>query len=212
MKYFGLIYDLYNKYKFVTLILTMGIIAALSYGFLGEFLDSSLFSWLKSELNRTPLLSELISAQSMVVDALIASTLPLFIVWGIAFAGYAEFNEYVDSINKISRYFSFFTGGPSRIVFYLSSVLIGLCVYGWKNYTFSISLVVASILSIVLICMAIFVRSGSSPELKRSDFLDRYAPIFSIICIVFAILVWFWNMFSETIQLVWAIHSVAGNT
>ncbi|MDQ7732549.1 hypothetical protein QT231_07545 [Halomonas sp. SpR1] len=98
---------------------------------IGPFMDSEVYEWAKNQVQSNALLAEVIDVQGMIADMLVASTVPMLIVWAIAFYVHSIFKSDNELFNDFYGSVSALLGGPTKIVFVLTGLLLGVCAFGW---------------------------------------------------------------------------------
>lgn len=198
--------SIYSKWKL--LILACFVLVSLGLGFFlfGPFMISDAYEWYKTMSATTPLVSGLVDVQGMIVDKLIASTVPLFTVWTLVLGAYCLDKNKIQIINDSSKYLAFFTGSTALIVLCLGGTLLGICLYGLMELGYSHAFLAATVFAVVVIVCGIFIRSATRPKLKENLALNRLAIVMLAICSLLAISAYVYGLVKDPILYWNVIH------
>lgn len=185
-------------YKWTVLVLTLLGGALLGYVFVGPFLTSGVLEWVKEQ---PPIVGYLLSVESMINDSLISACVPMFLLWSISFYSYSSFKNKLDSVNEIIPLAWLFARSPATLVLFLSSILVGICIYGWVGYRHSSSLLALSILSACFIVIGFVLRASCTPKIKENKFLNKYSRVTAHVCVALTLAAYLWGIFADPISL-----------
>lgn len=185
-------------YKNIVLGLIILVGVGTGYVFLGPFFTSGVIEWFGEQ---PEIVRNLVDLESMLVDALISSCVPMLIFWAIAFYGYNRFSTDLDTLNNLFPLAWLFAESPATVILFLSSLLAGLCGYGWIEYTHSSSLTALTALCTLFYFIGFIVRFTSTPKLKQSAFLNSHSIKVGHVCSLFGVSAYFWSVLANPINL-----------
>jgi hypothetical protein len=167
----------------------------------GPFMDSEVYDWAKDQVQSNALLAEVIDVQGMIADMLVASTVPMLIVWAIAFYVHSIFKSDNELFNDFYSSVSALLGGPTKIVFVLTGLLLGVCVFGWWTYGGSPGIIMATVFALFMLALGFYIKYSSSPKIKKWNHIDNHAFKYAIACCVMAAGAHLWTVFSDPYHL-----------
>lgn len=173
---------------------------------IGPFIDSKVYHWAKEQVQSNVLLAEVIDLQSMIADMLVASTVPMLIVWAIAFYVHSIFKSDNQLFNDFYGSVSMLLGGPTKIVFVLTGLLLGICAFSWWTYEGSAGIIMATVFALFMLALGFYIKYSSSPKIKKWDHIDKHAFKYSVACCVMASGAHLWTVFSDPYQLWSAVN------
>jgi hypothetical protein len=197
MKYFKI-------YKNIALGLIILLGVVVGYIFLGPFFTSGVIEWFEGQ---PEIVRNLVDLESMVIDVLISSCVPMLIFWAIAFYGYNRFSTDLKTINNLFPLAWLFAESPATVILFLSSLLAGLCGYGWLEYSHSSSLTALSVLCVFFFIIGFVVRLTCTPHLKQSNFLDSHSVKIGHTCSLLGVSAYFWSVLANPVSLYMLIKS-----
>ena len=103
---------IYKNVMLVLLVISVCAIFFASYFFVGPFIGSPTYLWLKDQMILAPIIKELIDVELMIVDALVKAIYPMFAIWSVIFFVYPYFKKNTDSFNSYIKVASFFLCWP----------------------------------------------------------------------------------------------------
>ncbi|MDH0142394.1 hypothetical protein [Aquipseudomonas alcaligenes] len=195
-------------YKWITLIVTIILGVALGWLILGPFLTSGVLEWAEKQ---EPIVRELISVESIIVDSLISSCVPMFLLWAVSFYAYSKFKGQLDVLNRAFPLTWLFAQSPATLILFLSSVLSGVCIYGWNSHESSSSLIALSILAGFFVAIGFVVRATCTPKLKKNEFLDKHSVVVGHICVALTLTAYLWGVLSDPIGLYMIVNDSMKN-
>lgn len=190
----------YGIYKLIILLCI--VICSFSLGFFvfGPFMTSEVYEWFKIQSNGNKIISELVDVQGMVADKLIASTIPLFMVWVVVLTAYRLDKTKISIINENSKYLALFSGTTAIIVLSLGSILSGICSYGLKLYGYSHSFLIATLFALMVIASGLLIRKATKPELVENSSLNKLSGVMLFICIIFMAAAYLWGLIKDPLM------------
>jgi hypothetical protein len=191
-------------YKNIALACIMISGAFIGYMFLGPFFTSGVIEWFSGQ---PKIVRELISIESMLIDCLISSCIPMLVFWAIAFYGYNRFSTNIEAMNRVFPLAWLFAESPATVILFLSSLLVGLCGYGWAEYTHSSSLKALTILCSFFIFLGFVVKFSCTQNLKKFNFLNNYSVKIGHICSLFALFTYLWSVLADPINLYFLVKA-----
>lgn len=197
MKYFKI-------YKNIALsfIVLLGVVVG--YIFLGPFFTSGVMEWFEVQ---PEIIRNLVDLESMIIDALISSCVPMLVFLAVAFYGYSRFSTDLKTINNLFPLAWLFAESPATVILFLSSLLVGLCVYGWLEYSNSSSLTALSVLCVFFFVIGFAVRFTCAPNLKQSNFLDSHSVKIGHTCSLLGVSAYFWSVLANPVSLYMLVKS-----
>lgn len=196
----------YSKLKMYILFVFISISLSLGFFKFGPFINPDTYKWFKSISSANPLIGELVDIQGMIVDKIIASTIPLFTVWTLVLWAYCLDKNKIKIINNSSKYLAFFTGSTALIVLCLGSTLLGVCLYGLMELGYSHAFLAATIFSTSLIVCGLLIRNATMPELKENSALNKLASSMLALCLLLAISAYIYGLIKDPILYWNVIH------
>ncbi|MBC8999807.1 hypothetical protein IAI51_25080 [Pseudomonas sp. N40(2020)] len=193
--------DIHKKYRNLVLFMSCLLGAGVGYFVIGRFIVSDAYQWIAKLITNNKLLSDLIDIEGMVVDKLLASTLPFFIVWSFVLAIYVYEYRSSTAINKFSKHFSFLTGGTAFLSIVLGFTLLGTFAYALQQIDFSVYTILLIVTSLLIILMGFFLRRVMKVEIKPDSCLNKYAPYYLVGCVAVSILLYIYGLFNDPIHL-----------
>lgn len=190
----------YGKYKLSILLCIVIASFALGFFIFGPFMTSDVYEWFKIQSSGNKIISELVDVEGMIADKLIASTIPLFMVWTVVLTAYRLDKTKISTINDSSKYLALFSGTTAVIVLSLGSVLVGLCSYGLKLYGYSHSFLIATVFSVLVIACGLLIRKATKPELVESSSLNKLSGVMLFICIIFMAAAYLWGLIKDPLM------------
>ena len=186
-----------KAYKLIYLAFIMLAGALIGYLIMGPFVTSGIIDWVKGQ---PKIVIELLDVGSMISNALVSASVPMFIVWAIAFYSYQKMKENLGALNKAYPLAYLFAESPASLILFLSSTLIGICLYGWFNYVHSSSLKALSVLSVFFVILGFIVRYSCTPKLEKNKLLNKYSVVCGHVCVLFAVIAYLWSIAADPIQ------------
>lgn len=171
---------------------------ALGYFILGPLLAAGVLDWAEKQ---EPIVRELINVESMIVNSLISSCVPMFLLWAVSFYCYSNFKPHLKNLNKTFPLLWLFAQSPSTLILFLSSMLFGICLFGWLKYEHGSSLTALTILSVFFVIIGFIVRATCTPDFKRNKFLDSYSKLLANICVILTVGAYLWSVLSDPINI-----------
>ena len=199
---------LYKKYSIGLLAATLVSGIVLGYALLGPLVTSGALEWFQ---NLPEIAKELLNVESMIIDSLVSACVPMFLLWSVAFYSYEKAKENVDGMNSIFPLVWLFAKSPATLVLFLSSSLVGLCIYGWRSYLYSPALSVLTILAVFLIVIGFVLRAYCTPKLENNKFLNNYSQAAGHACALLTIIAYLWGIFSEPVSFYLIINAAMKN-
>ena len=191
-------------YKNVALSLIIILGVGVGCLFLGPFFTSGVIEWFG---NQPEIVRRLIDLESMLVDALISSCVPMLVFWAIAFYGYKRFSTDLETLNNLFPLAWLFAESPATVILFLTSLLAGLCGYGWTSYTHSSSLAALTALCVFFYFIGFVVKFTCTPNLKKSRFLESHSVKVGHVCSLFGVAAYFWSVLANPISLFMLVKS-----
>lgn len=199
--------SIYKNVMLGFLILCVCAIFYASYFFVGPFVGSPAYLWLKDQMIASPLIKELIDLESMIINALIKSIYPMFAVWSVIFFTYPYFKNKTDSLNSYIKVASLFYGGPSWILFLLGSGSLAVGVYainiGSTNAGMGIS-----VLSLIMFIFPGWYLRRYKVVLVSNDnkLMGKYSKVGGWFFAVFALVGYLYSILSEPVSTLISIY------
>ncbi len=198
----------YGNYKLIILFLVVGCSFALGLFVFGPFMTSDVYAWFKDQSSGSKIVSGLVDVQGMVADKLIASTIPLFMVWIVVLTAYRLDKTKITTINESSKYLAFFSGTTSIIVLSLGSILFGISFYGLITFGYSHSFLFATVFAIMVVICGLFIKKGTKPELIENSSLNKLSGFMLFVCITLMVLAYLWGLLKDPIMY-WSVINSA---
>ena len=183
MEYLKKIFVYYERYKIITLSCVVTFSFILGFFILGPFITSDVYKWYQIQSEGNEIISRLVDVQGLIADKLIASTIPLFMVWIVVLVTYRLDKTKISMINENSKYLALFTGTTAFIVLSFGSVLIGICSYGLKIYGYNHGFLIAITFSTMLVVCGFIIRKATKPELVDNVVLNKLSGFMLFVCI-----------------------------
>lgn len=188
---------LYGSYKLIILLFIVVGSFALGLLLFGPFMTSDIYEWFKNESSGNKIISGLVDVQGMVADKLIASTIPLFMVWILVLTAYRLDKTKISTINESSKYLAFFSGTTAIIVLSLGSILFGISCYGLNTFGYSHSFLFATVFAIMVVICGLLIKKGTKPELVENSALNKLSGIMLFVCITLMVLAYLWGLLKD---------------
>jgi hypothetical protein len=194
---------------FRRILLIVSALIAMLYGafFLGPFMTSDAYQWLKEFAVNYPFVMEFLDIEGMLIEKLISTTVPVFTVWSLVFFIYASNKHRLKNINDLSPYLSMFTGATGAYVLFLGFVILGLSLYGYHIEQFSSAVISILIVSFVLITTGLFMKKAAKPFLKPYQFVQDHPLPFAWLYAVLALVAFTYGIFASPLQIIDIIES-----
>jgi hypothetical protein len=199
--FFDIGMDILKKRKALILLISSLLGAGFGYFLIGRFIVSDAYRWIVQLISNNQLLSDLIDVDRMIIDKLLASTLPFFIVWSCVLAIYVFDYRSRTTLNQISKHFSFLTGGTAFLTIVLGCTLLGTFAYALQQIALSVYTILLILLLLLIIRMGFFLRQVMKVEITPDTCAIKYAPYFLAGCIVISLCLYFYGLFNDPIQL-----------
>lgn len=190
----------YKKYKLFVLTLAITCSFLFGYYLIGPFANSEPFKKYLAFTKAHPFISDLISVQGVIADKLIASSIPLLVVWSIVLAAYCLDRQKVSTINEYSKYLAFFSGSIALIVLSFGFSIIGTASFGIRlygiNWAFGAMLIYASL---IVLC-GFLIKKATRPEIKDNPTLNKFALPMLIFCLLLAFSAYVYGIIKDPIH------------
>lgn len=199
---------LYGSYKLIILLSILAGSFALGLLLFGPFMTSDVYEWFKNESSGNEIISRLVDVQGMVADKLIASTIPLFMVWVLVLTAYRLDKTKISTINENSKYLVFFSGTTAIIVLSLGSILFGISCYGLNTFGYSHSFLFATVLAVMVVICGLLIKKASKPELVENSVLNKLSGFMLVVCITLMVSAYLWGLLKDPFMY-WSVISSA---
>lgn len=190
----------YGTYKFLILLFIVVCSFALGFLIFGPFMTSDVYAWFKTQSSENKIISELIDVQAMIADKLIASTIPLFMVWSVVLTAYRLDKTKISIINENSKYLALFSGTTALIVLSLGSILLGICSYGLKLFGYSHSFLFAEVFSLLVVACGFLIRKATKTELVENPVLNKLSGVMLFVCIILMTAAYLWGLVKDPLM------------
>jgi len=197
----------YRSYQYIILSLTSIASIILGYCLLGPFMNSDEYKWFKKLSEENHMISELVNVQRMLADKLIASTIPLFVVWTVVLTAYCLDRNRISVINESSRYLAFFTGGTAFIVMMLGFTFFGICMYLFRLEGYSHIFLLITSFSLVVVAGGFFMKRATKLEIvEKNGKENKLVFPLLISCVVLGGSAYIYGLLGDPIQYWRVVH------
>ncbi|MEZ1322908.1 hypothetical protein QIW46_16315 [Pseudomonas fluorescens] len=199
------VWHFYKTKRLLFLIFSAVLFLAIGYISIGPFLVSDAYQWFYTLVQNNAVLKDLVNLNEMIRDKLIATTLPFFILWSCVLFIYLKNKERADTINYISSYLSFLTGGTAFFTIVLGCTLLGSFSYALQKIETSIYTPLLILLSLSIIAMGFYMRHVMKLVINPNSKTDCLAPLMLKLCIIASIAIYLYGLFNDPLKLLTTI-------
>jgi len=210
-KLFNKIWQIYKSLRLYLFCVFLISSFLAGYYFIAPFFETEAYKWLSMQIDKSVLISELVDVDGVIVNALIAVTVPLFVVYAGVFFAYDVLNGNTELLNKSTVYFSIFTGGPGKLLLILFSGILGISVYIFREGSVSEAIYLAVLAGLVFLIPGVFFLYHAHPKFEKSIFLDKYALLLATIFGTLAIFGYFYGVLASPVRIWFAMQNSFGN-
>jgi len=199
----------YKKLMHLALLLAMSIVFSLSFYYAGPFLESPTYLSLVKLLNESPLANNLIDITEMIMDAIIRSTYPIFILWAGIFYVYPFYKKEAEKLNNYIKILSLFISGPSLIFFVLGTITLGIGTYAYSSGSNNAGIYII-ILSLIMFIIPgwYFQKCKTLLVSDENKLMEKYSKIGFRASGLLAFLGYTYSITIEPIRTIMAIYNV----
>jgi len=199
--------SIYKNVMLGFLMLSVCAIFFASYFFVGPFVGSPTYLWLKDQIIAAPLIKKLIDPESMIIDALIKSIYPIFAVWSVIFFVYPYFKNKTDHLNSYIKVASLFYGGPSWILLLLGSGSLAVGVYAINTGSTNTGMGISAISLIMFIFPGLYFGWYKTVLVSNDNkLMGKYSNIGGWFFAIFALVGYLYGIFSEPVSILISIY------
>ncbi len=191
------------------IIFYISLVSAFIVGFypLGSFLESEVYKWIVTQYENIPILARLLDVQGMLVDKMVATTVPLFTTWALVFFIYGAMDDIKgNKIASISPVLSWFTGGTGAFVAILGCISLGISFYGLAFHGMTNAIIAALIFGVLIIISGMFMKYAATPAIKGREWIHNKAKHFGVIYALLAAAAYIYTIATDPVQLWNAVH------
>jgi uncharacterized membrane protein len=199
------------QFRFTVFLLTLAGFILLGYHTLGPFLVSPEFQWLKELQDKTPLIGLLLDIEGMLIEKLIATTVPLFTVWSLIMFYYAYNSKAEIHIEQMSPFLSVFTSGTGTFIAALGGITVGICAFGILNFGLRPPVYGLTIIAAALVFGGAYLRGAAKPRIQARDWLHRRSREFAWLFLIMALIAYIYGIVIEPYEK-WNLIQTAYNS
>lgn len=178
--------------------------AAFATGLLvvGPFVSSPAYKWMAYDIEQNPLIGELLNFEGMLLEKLISTTVPFFLVWSLVLLVYGATKGVKEAaISRVGPVLSMFTGGAGALIALWGSVLLGLSVFGLMHHRNALAVITFSVIGLVLFVCGFVLKSYAHPRVVDRPWLRNHACVIGVVLGLLGVCAFLYGIVAKPIQL-----------
>lgn len=188
------------KSKFSLVVTVCFCLTAVIIGFyvIGPFFESEMYRWFQTTSIGDVKISKLLDVKSMLIEKLITSFIPIFMIWSILLTAFRTYPQNIAAINASAKLLSLLTSGALLLLVIFSSIIIGLQTYMIITYG-DFQLLYLAIPYVAATVYLIYI-TRKPPKFQKDHNANWLVGPLLIFCILFVICAYTYSLVSTPLE------------
>ena len=191
-------------------LLVMYLLGCLLVGhrLVGPIVYSEVFDRIVRLSRSNPVVGVVFDLESMVLDSLIAASVPFFMAWSVVLFAYSLDKSSAEFLNAKSRYVGPLTGGIAAIWLALGMIILGVATFGYMANGTNMTSTYFVGTSVLLLAIGWFFKILGIPSINPNPRISCLAPYLAAVLGLAAVFAYVYGVLSKP-RLLWSIFREA---